>query len=99
MPSITQKKIAPPTVPRKQIRKVVKLANVVRTDPELGLDLSMRATDEVCTLLGHPNFSDFAGDPLPELLKDSFCGRVQGLWSDPTTDSGMMWNVLEPQLN
>lgn len=88
-----------PTVPKKVVRKVVKLANVVRTDPELALDMSMRATDEVCTLLGHPNFSDYAGDPLPELLKDSFCGRVQGLWSDATTDSGLMWSVLEPHLS
>jgi MoxR-like ATPase len=87
-----------PAVPRKTVRRLVKLANVVRDDAELGLDLSMRATEEVCTLLSHPNFSDYAGDPLPDLLRDSFCGRVQGVWSDPSTDAGMLWSLLEPQL-
>ncbi len=87
-----------PAVPKKQVRKLVKLANLVRSDAELGLDLSMRATEEVCTLLSHPNFSDYAGDPMADLVKDSFCGRVQGTWSDPSTDAGMMWALLEPQL-
>jgi MoxR-like ATPase len=87
-----------PTVPPKQVRRLVNLAGLVRADEELGLDLSMRATEEVCTLLTHPNFSDYAGDALPDLVKDSFCGRVQGVWSDPSSDAGMMWSLLEPQL-
>ncbi len=84
-----------PSVPRAQIVKVVQAANAVRSDDELGVDLSMRATEEVCTLLGHPNFMSKEGqDPVPELLKSSFCGRFQGTWDDPTSDAGLVWQTI-----
>ncbi|NOX53075.1 MAG: MoxR family ATPase [Planctomycetes bacterium] len=83
-----------PDVPRRQIERVVKAANAVRRDEHLGVDLSVRATEEVCLLLGHPNFVDFDGDPLPELLKTSFCGRFLGRWDDPSTDAGLVWQVI-----
>jgi nitric oxide reductase NorQ protein len=83
-----------PDVPRHQIARVVQAANAVRQDQNLRLDLSMRATEEVCLLLGHPNFADFEGDPLPELLKTSFCGRFAGRWDDPAADAGLVWQVL-----
>jgi len=90
-----------PEVSRKAVRRVVRAANRVRGDRELGLDLSMRATDEACTLLGHPNFSDGADgddDVLPDILKDTFCARVQGHWSDASTDAGLMWKVVSAAL-
>jgi len=83
-----------PEVPRRQIERVVKAAHAVRTDEELGVDLSVRATEEVCLLLGHPNFAEFDGDPVPELLKSSFCGRFLGRWDDPGTDAGAVWQVI-----
>ena len=79
---------------RKQIQRAVKAANAVRGDKDLHVDLSVRATDEVCTLLGHPNFSEFDGDPLPELLQTSFCGRYLGRWDDPATDAGLVWQCI-----
>jgi len=83
-----------PEVPKGKIERVVKAAHAVRADETLRVDLSVRATDEVCTLLGHPNFADFDGDPIPELLKTSFCARFQGNWSDPSTDSGLVWQCI-----
>ena len=83
-----------PEVPGAQIRRIVKAANAVREDENLQVDLSVRATEEVCILLGHPNFSDFDGDPIPELLKTSFCGRFLGGWNDPSTDAGLVWECI-----
>jgi nitric oxide reductase NorQ protein len=83
-----------PHVKGRQIARVVRAANVVRKDPSLRLDLSVRATDEVCLLLGHPNFATATEDPVPELLKTSFCARFQGQWDDPSTDAGLVWNVV-----
>ena len=83
-----------PDVSKKHVRRVVKAANAIRSDKELALDLSVRATEEVCILMGHPNFSDARGDPVPELLKTSFCGRYQGDWDDDSTDAGLVWQVV-----
>ena len=83
-----------PGVPRKEIERVVVAANAIRSDESLRVDLSVRATDEVCLLLGHPNFASFDGDPLPELLKTSFCGRFVGRWEDAATDAGLVWQVV-----
>jgi len=81
-------------VPRRQISRVVQAANAVRCDENLRVDLSVRATDEVCLLLSHPNFAEAAEDPLPELLKTSFCGRFAGQWDDPATDTGLVWQTI-----
>ncbi|MFO7903031.1 MAG: hypothetical protein ACQESR_30480 [Planctomycetota bacterium] len=56
-----------PDVPNERIKQIVQAANAVRQDENLGVDLSVRATDEVCLLLGHPNFADdLAVDALVE---------------------------------
>ena len=83
-----------PGVDRSRIQRVVQTANAIRKDDQLRVDLSVRATEEVCTLLGHPHFADFEGDPVPELLKTSFCGRFAGRWDDPTSEAGLVWQVI-----
>ena len=83
-----------PGVPKSRIQRVVKAANAVRRDEDLGIDLSVRATEEVCVLLGHPNFADAGAEVVPELLKDSFCARFPGRWDDPATDAGLVWQVI-----
>ena len=83
-----------PGVPRRAIERVVAAANAVRKDENLRVDLSVRATEEVCILLGHPNFSEFEGEAIPELLKTSFCGRFAGRWDDPSTDAGLVWQCI-----
>lgn len=87
-----------PTVPKRQIDRIVKAANSIRNDDELRVDLSVRATEEVCALLSHPNFDDTQKDHLPELLKTSFCARYQGDWNDPSSDAGLIWQVISRTL-
>ena len=58
----------------------------------------MRATDEVCMLLGHPNYASYDGDPLPEILQTSFCARFLGSWDNPASDAGMVWKLIEKAL-
>lgn len=87
-----------PDVPRQQIVRIVKAANAVRADTNLRVDLSVRATEEVCILLGHPNFSEYDGDPLPDLLKTSFCARFAGRWDDPSSDAGLVWQCVSAGL-
>ncbi|MBN1675933.1 MAG: MoxR family ATPase [Kiritimatiellae bacterium] len=82
------------TVPKTQIKRIVKAANAIRTDENLRVDLSMRASEEVCMLLSHPNFTEYDGDPIPELLKTSFCARFLGDWDQPATDSGLVWQCI-----
>ena len=76
------------------IQRVVRAADAVRHDERLRVDLSVRATEEVCILLGHPNFSSFDGDPLPQLLQSSFCGRYMGRHDDPASDAGLVWQCI-----
>lgn len=83
---------------RRQVERIVRAANAVRNDEGLGVDLSVRATEEVCVLLGHPNFSDSKEDPIPDLLQSSFCGRFIGKWDDPSTDAGLVWQCIVREL-
>lgn len=83
-----------PKVARTQIERVVRAAEAVRQDDNNLGDLGMRATDEVCLLLEHPNFSECDSDLLPDLLKTSFCGRFPGCWRDPVTEAGQVWHVI-----
>jgi MoxR-like ATPase len=83
-----------PGLDKTTVSRVIKAADALRKDRDLGLDLSMRATDEVCVLLSHPNFAEREGDQLPELLKTSFCARFTGDWSDNATDAGMAWERI-----
>jgi nitric oxide reductase NorQ protein len=83
-----------PEITYQDVQRVVQAANAVRKDESIGFDLSMRATDEVCTLLGHPNFEDFDGDATAELLKTSFAGRFVGHWEDQSSDAGLVWKTI-----
>lgn len=88
-----------PDVAEKQVKRVVKAAHAIRSDDTLRLDLSVRATEEACLLLSHPNFDEMDEDPLPEILKSSFCGRFMGRWDDPSSDAGLVWQRIVKALN
>jgi MoxR-like ATPase len=83
-----------PTVPVALIERAVTAANAVRNDKNLGVDLSVRATQEVCILLQHPNFAEHGAENLRQLLQTSFCGRFPGSWDDPSTDAGLVWQAI-----
>lgn len=86
-----------PSVPVKLISRVVKIANKIRNDRNLTTGLSVRATDEVLTLLSHPNFAEEGEKIIPELLKTSFCGRFKGMWNDDATDAGIVWEHIKKE--
>lgn len=81
-----------------RVEKIVETANAVRSDQELRLDLSVRATAEACLLAGHDNFANLKTDPLPDILKTSFCARFQGSWEDPSSDAGLVWAIVAKTL-
>ena len=87
-----------PCVPRPLIERVVRAAAAIRGDDRLRLGMSMRATEEVCSLLEHGPFVELLKDPLPELLRTSFCGRFNGSWDDEGTDSGIAWLAARKSL-
>ena len=87
-----------PRVSRKEIDRLVRAAHAIRKDEGLQVDLSMRATEEACTLLSHPNFSEYTGDALLDILKSTFCGRYLGRWDDESSDAGMIWQLIQRTL-
>lgn len=84
-------------LPKATIRHVVAVADALRSSDDLGVGLSVRATEEACIFLGHRLF---ASDPmaLPEVLRSSFCGRYPGRWDDPDSDAGVAWRLVEKTL-
>ena len=87
-----------PSLPQSRVETIVRAANAVRTSENLGLDMSMRATEEACVLLSHPNFANMGPECLEDILKDTFCARVPGRVDDDATDAGMMWRVVSDSL-
>lgn len=87
-----------PAVGEEMIRVIVDLARRVRASEELGAGLSVRATDEVCAYLSHPVFAHDRAKMLPEILKDSFCGRYAGRWNDATSEAGAAWAIVQKGL-
>lgn len=87
-----------PEVSRARIKLVVELANKLRQSEELSAGLSVRATEEVCVYLQHPLMENADRGMVGEILKSSFCGRMSGRWSDPTTDAGIAWRIVEDAL-
>jgi MoxR-like ATPase len=87
-----------PELPPGTIRRVVTIADRIRRSPDIDGGLSVRATDEVCTLLKHPAMEDDVNGMLPELLKSSFCGRFAGRWDDSHSDAGGVWAIIEGAL-
>ena len=87
-----------PELGKELIERIVDIANDVRTSPELGASLSVRATEEACIYLKHPLMDANRDKMLPEILKSSFCGRFAGKWSDVTSDAGTVWSLVQKKL-
>jgi MoxR-like ATPase len=87
-----------PAVGEDMIKSVVDIAHRIRGAAELGAGLSVRATDEVCAYLSHPIFAHDRVKMLPEILKDSFCGRYGGRWDDATSEAGAAWGIVQKAL-
>jgi MoxR-like ATPase len=83
-----------PSLGQELVERIVAIADAVRTAPEVGQSLSVRATEEACVYLEHPLMHEEARAMLPEVLKSSFCGRFTGRWDDAGSDAGAVWGVI-----
>ena len=77
------------------VKALVEVADRVRSSPDIGGGLSVRATEEACIYLKHPLFEQDRWASLGDILKSSFCGRFSGHWDDVTTDAGAVWTLVE----
>jgi len=85
-----------PDLDRSRLGAVVAVADALRKDEQLGVDLSMRATQEACALLSHPIFAEDtdAGPALRDVLETSFAGRFPGRIEDESSDAALVWQVI-----
>ncbi len=90
-----------PAVDKKTIGIVVTVANKIRHDATIGADLSLRATQEACAMLGHPLFSDEMKpvDAIREILATAYCGRFPGRIEDEASEAGQIWSLVIRSLN
>jgi nitric oxide reductase NorQ protein len=89
-----------PAADRTTVTLVVQVANVVRGHPAMGVDLSLRATQEACAMLSHPLFSEKMdkAQAIREALGTAFCGRFPGRLDDETSEAGQLWGLIAATL-
>ncbi|MCA9490560.1 MAG: MoxR family ATPase [Myxococcales bacterium] len=87
-----------PEVSKNTLETVVTIANALRRNPDLQTGLSVRATEEVCVYLKHPLMENADRGTLAEILKSSFCGRLDGRYDDASTDAGVAWAAITAAL-
>ena len=83
-----------PVASRKAIEKLVHCAEQIRKSPHLATGLSVRATEEACIYLSHPNMTNSQQHNLQQILRSSFCGRFTGHPDDPQTEAGIVWDII-----
>jgi len=80
----------------KLVRKVVRIANLIRRDEAIATDLSMRATDEACLFLSYPTLQRrLTRDDLLAILKTSFCNRVTGSIEEAGSEAHTAYQIIE----
>jgi len=85
-----------PSVKKKLIRKIVKIANILRNEESLITDISMRATDEACMFLSYPSQKHKPDDDtLIQILSTSFCNRLPGAVDDEGSEAQVAYSLIE----
>lgn len=80
----------------KLVRKVVRIANLIRRHEAINTDLSMRATDEACLFLSYPTFQrQVSRDDLLAILQTSFCNRLPGSVADEGSEAHTAYRLIE----
>ena len=85
-----------PALDKDLVATVVNIAAAIRTEENLKFDLSLRATQEACTMLSHPLFTENMDRKaaLSEALSTAFCGRFAGRTDDESSDAGLVWRQV-----
>jgi MoxR-like ATPase len=80
----------------KHIRKIVRIANLVRRDEAIMTDLSMRATDEACLFLSYPTFQHrVTREDIVSILKTSICNRLAGAVDEEDSEAQTAFRLIE----
>jgi nitric oxide reductase NorQ protein len=80
----------------KRIKKIVRIANLIRRDESILTDLSMRATDEACLFLSYPTFQrHLTAEDLLAILKTSFCNRLPGSVDEEGSEAHTAYRLIE----
>lgn len=80
----------------KLVRKVVRIANLIRRDEAIATDLSMRATDEACLFLSYPTYQrHLTRDDLLAILKTAFCNRLAGSVGEEASEAHTAYQIVE----
>lgn len=83
-------------VPARHIRKVVSIAQVLRSEVNIISGLSMRATDEACFLLSHPRFQKrLSRKSMLDILKICFCNRLIGNPAEEGSEANIAFGIIE----
>jgi nitric oxide reductase NorQ protein len=87
-----------PSLAQASIKAVVEIASTIRKSEELSSGLSVRATEEACLYLQHDLVANSKGRYLPDVLKAAFAGRFNGDPGDPSSDAGIVTNLINQAL-
>jgi nitric oxide reductase NorQ protein len=80
----------------KLVRKIVRIANLIRREEAIATDLSMRATDEACMFLSYPTFQRrISREDLLAILKTSFCNRLAGSVGEVASEAHTAFQIIE----
>jgi len=80
----------------KLIRRIVRIATLIRHHEGIQTDLSMRATDEACLFLSYPTFQrHVTRADLVSLLKTSFCNRLSGSIQEVESEAWIALQIIE----
>lgn len=83
-------------VPARHIRKVVSIAQVLRSDVNIITGLSMLATDEACFFLSSPTFQKrLSRESMLNILKICFCNRLTGSPVEEGSEANMAFEIIE----
>lgn len=84
-----------PAVPMGTLHSIVEVADKVRHHPTTPLPLSVRATREASSLMAHRNYAGSGTDTLRDVLRDSFCSRLEGSVAETASEAGIAWRVIQ----
>lgn len=86
-------------VQTRHIRRVVRIANLIRGHEGIQTDLSMRATDEACMFLSYPTFQRrIRREDLVAILRTSFCNRLAGAADEEDSEAGIALRIIEREV-
>jgi nitric oxide reductase NorQ protein len=83
---------------RAVIGPVLRIAKAIRAEPDILGGVSVRATIDAVETLSQPAIAALGRPAQREVIREAFCGRLDGVWDDPTSDAGRADRIIEKHL-